>query len=307
MSNITVVDENNKKSYKISDELVFGRSANGSNIQLADENLSRSHFKILSRNNKAYIIDLESRNGTFVNEKQMPTNHAYELKNGDVIEAGEQKFSVKIKGQSPEEVKADRDLSSTVYRQEQKPIEKEAVSSIFKIEKRETSSRTPDKESEIQKYYISKEDLEHDEDEENSTYAGFFVRIIASVIDAVISGVATQILGFGFILAFPQFKNNPTIQMVFSLLVGSILGYVLIVLPLIKTGQSPGKKIMGIIVVTNDYLHPSTSHIILREFLYKYITVFFSIISLIAFLFDKKSKFIHDHLAGTRVIEVQGK
>lgn len=64
--------------------VVIGRGAD-SDLQLADEGLSRAHCAIESKEDHFLLTDLESRNGTFVNGK--PAGETF-LSSGDLIEVG---------------------------------------------------------------------------------------------------------------------------------------------------------------------------------------------------------------------------
>jgi uncharacterized RDD family membrane protein YckC len=291
-----------KKTHIIKDEVTFGRSESSGNVHYEDDDLSREHFKVMIRNNKGYIVDLGSRNGTLVNGKQMPKNHAYELKHGDCIEAGNQNLAVRLIGQSAEETNSDRDLTSEVFKQEHRPIEKVVVESEFSIDKRAVEHKTPK--------LNPKNSNEFDYDDSNvkiisgGDYANFWQRLGASLIDGIINGVISKVIGIIIILAMPQFKGNMGFELGSSIIIGMIVAYFVVIRPLIECGQSPGKKILGIKVVTDSLEHPSKATFLLREYLYKYITTLFIIITLPIYWFDKNNKFTHDHFASTRVINL---
>ena len=66
-------------------EVLVGRSGDNQ-IQLDFEGLSRKHCKLSSEKGKFFIEDLESKNGTFVNNSKI--NSKTELKKGDIIKVG---------------------------------------------------------------------------------------------------------------------------------------------------------------------------------------------------------------------------
>src|SRR5450432_472642 len=65
--------------------LTIGRSPHVE-LRLDDDGISRNHARIRSETNRAWIEDMESRNGTFVNGERITT--AVELKDGDKVQVG---------------------------------------------------------------------------------------------------------------------------------------------------------------------------------------------------------------------------
>lgn len=69
---------------------VFGRGSHCDFRLELDAELSREHFGISPEDNgKMCLIDLGSRNGTYLNGRKL-VNETVELKNGDAIRAGTQ-------------------------------------------------------------------------------------------------------------------------------------------------------------------------------------------------------------------------
>lgn len=81
------VDEG--KSFKIEDykSYIIGRSSKN-DIVINDRNVSRHHLQITSNNNTFFIKDLSSRNGTFINGKNIPPSYAAETGKGVPIVIG---------------------------------------------------------------------------------------------------------------------------------------------------------------------------------------------------------------------------
>lgn len=48
-------------------------------------NITRNEFGDEKRNVKPYLLDLDSANGTTVNQRKVPPSRYYELKNGDTV------------------------------------------------------------------------------------------------------------------------------------------------------------------------------------------------------------------------------
>ena len=69
------------------DTIHIGRSTD-SHIQLKDSYVSRKHLEILSKGEKYFIKDLESRNGTFVDGEPINPGIEFEVKEGVPIIIG---------------------------------------------------------------------------------------------------------------------------------------------------------------------------------------------------------------------------
>lgn len=76
---------------------LIGRNE-GNSIRLNDSGVSRSHAIITSTNNKYYIEDLNSKNGTFVNGKLL--KEKYELRPGDSVRMGNSHFEFRVESGS---------------------------------------------------------------------------------------------------------------------------------------------------------------------------------------------------------------
>jgi hypothetical protein len=69
--------------------VTFGRNTACDLNAPADAELSRSHFRVVSENDTFFVEDLDSRNGTYVNNYDAKIKRR-ELRNGDLILAGSQ-------------------------------------------------------------------------------------------------------------------------------------------------------------------------------------------------------------------------
>ncbi len=67
----------------------FGRSHRLSDALINHDNLSKSHFQIMKKNDFFYIIDLESTNKTYKNEEVLEPYKEYKLSNNDYIRASD--------------------------------------------------------------------------------------------------------------------------------------------------------------------------------------------------------------------------
>lgn len=72
-------------------ETIVGRQM-GADLRLWDNKVSRQHCKIVLEERGAVVVDLDSSNGTFVNEEQI---ERAELKDGDLLRVGNTVFRVR--------------------------------------------------------------------------------------------------------------------------------------------------------------------------------------------------------------------
>jgi pSer/pThr/pTyr-binding forkhead associated (FHA) protein len=80
---------------------VIGRGADV-DLRLLDDCISRRHAKIEFRDHKFHISDMNSTNGTFVNEAKV---FEAGIKHGDIIGLGDVKFKFTIKDEEPDDIK----------------------------------------------------------------------------------------------------------------------------------------------------------------------------------------------------------
>jgi len=73
--------------------MIAGRSKQA-DLPLGSSKCSRTHALIRLEGNALTLIDLRSKNGTFVNNSQIPPSTPQQLKEGDNIRFGDQKFIV---------------------------------------------------------------------------------------------------------------------------------------------------------------------------------------------------------------------
>ncbi len=66
------------------------------NLRPKSESVSRKHCILVIRDNRLLVQDLVSRNGTYVNEKRLPTDKAKVLSTGDQLRVGKVAFEVLI-------------------------------------------------------------------------------------------------------------------------------------------------------------------------------------------------------------------
>ncbi len=100
------------------DKFIIGRGES-CNLRPKSESVSRKHCIIVQRDNRVLIQDLASRNGTFVNDKRLPTDKAKVLKPGDKLKVGKMEFEVLIEhglqaAKKPEVTSVDEAAARTV-------------------------------------------------------------------------------------------------------------------------------------------------------------------------------------------------
>jgi PAS domain S-box-containing protein len=76
------------ESFEIEDdEILIGRAPDN-HIQIVEQSISRTHAKILRRDNHYFLEDLESQNGTYLNGHPISAGFQLELKEGDFVALG---------------------------------------------------------------------------------------------------------------------------------------------------------------------------------------------------------------------------
>ncbi|MFA6918485.1 MAG: RDD family protein [Candidatus Gracilibacteria bacterium] len=126
-------------------------------------------------------------------------------------------------------------------------------------------------------------------------YAGFFERFIAALIDGILVGVVTGLLGslFGFTNSSEQASFNPFF----------ILGLAYYVVMTYKYGYTLGKKVMKIRVQKEDTGQNLTIvDAILREVVGKFVSSFL-LLGYFWMLWDSKKQTWHDKIAKSIVVK----
>ena len=78
----------------IKQEIMIAGRSKEADITLESSKCSRTHALIRLEANALTLIDLRSKNGTFINNSQVPPNKPQQLEDGDQIRFGDQKFTV---------------------------------------------------------------------------------------------------------------------------------------------------------------------------------------------------------------------
>lgn len=124
-------------------------------------------------------------------------------------------------------------------------------------------------------------------------YIGFWRRLVAAILDALIVGAVEIVLGI--ILK----GLGATILNVLSLIV--TVGYVVFYQS--YTGQTIGKKVMGIKVVDAQGNKPSAVTFFLRDIIGKMVSWIILGIGFLMIVWDSKKQGLHDKIASTYVVK----
>jgi pSer/pThr/pTyr-binding forkhead associated (FHA) protein/uncharacterized RDD family membrane protein YckC len=298
-------------SIDIDDDTVLGR-VHGSKAFKDDNAISRQHLKLEIIEEKLYIEDLNSRNKTYVNREPIIPGKSILLNHGDIIKFGRQAFIVQYLKEDdvPPEPILEKTGDANVLAKSAK-VTAAAVAAPTAMtmpmpNKKEIDNeivdRLADEEefSEIQKFHDS-----DSEDLDSYPPASRLSRIVASFIDSVILGVIFQVLAV--MGKFAEGKLSVA-QAGIALLVAYItIFYFYYVRPQSQTGQTLGKKVMGIKLVsfsTGEYLNGW--NIFFREALFKGIATGLWLFTIPMWLINKERRALHDHISSSKVISIKG-
>lgn len=84
------------KLIQIKDEKFLIGRGDSCQLRPKSESISRKHCAIVQKDGRLLLVDLKSRNGTFINEKQVSPDKAKILKNGDRLRCGQLEFEVML-------------------------------------------------------------------------------------------------------------------------------------------------------------------------------------------------------------------
>ena len=80
------------------DEFIIGRLKEAVDYDIANKTVGKIHAKFIRRDGKFYLIDLESKNGTYIDGARLSSNSTYEVENGATIIFSNVKYTFKIVG-----------------------------------------------------------------------------------------------------------------------------------------------------------------------------------------------------------------
>jgi pSer/pThr/pTyr-binding forkhead associated (FHA) protein len=88
---LDVVEIGNVRSFDGATPVEIGRASSG--VSLKDSEVSRRHARLESRDGIAFVVDLDSRNGTFLNGRRI--DEPIEIRVGDSIDVGTARLRVR--------------------------------------------------------------------------------------------------------------------------------------------------------------------------------------------------------------------
>ena len=94
---VLINQKDSVKTYRLSfnDRVVIGRGKNSCNIPIADDSaVSERHCEVIAENERFYLNDLGSSNGTWLNGRKIVVKS--ELKSGDVIKLGRGEYTIRL-------------------------------------------------------------------------------------------------------------------------------------------------------------------------------------------------------------------
>ena len=71
---------------------ILGKMVEWSDIVLRDQSISRMHARIFEENGELYLQDLNSTNGSYINNLELESNEIVKLKIGDEITFGNLRY-----------------------------------------------------------------------------------------------------------------------------------------------------------------------------------------------------------------------
>jgi pSer/pThr/pTyr-binding forkhead associated (FHA) protein len=88
---LEVIEIGNVRRFEGATPVEIGRAASG--VSLRDSEVSRRHARLESRDGIAFVVDLDSRNGTFLNGRRI--DEPIEIRAGDSIDVGTTRLLVR--------------------------------------------------------------------------------------------------------------------------------------------------------------------------------------------------------------------
>lgn len=143
-------------------------------------------------------------------------------------------------------------------------------------------------------------------EDNNTVNAGFFVRLIAYLVDLLIAGAALLVIRIPLWIVHLQFPNHfffSPILFQFSLcdIVTYLAGTAYFILLTYYTGSTLGKKLLNLKVVTTDASRLTFGNVLYRETIGRYLSSLLFIGYIMVGASSEKRGF-HDYLCDTKVI-----
>jgi len=136
----------------------------------------------------------------------------------------------------------------------------------------------------------------------NVEYAGFWIRVGASIIDTFILLLVTSPILYT-IYGKEYFKSEGLIAGYWDIIIKWIFPAVAVIVFWIYKSATPGKMIMGIKIVDMKTGNPPSPSQSIIRYLGYYVSMIPLMLGIIWVAFDEKKQGWHDKLAGTVVIK----
>lgn len=141
--------------------------------------------------------------------------------------------------------------------------------------------------------------------------AGFWIRAAAAFVDSLISGALQGIILFLFAgllsLLLHGYDSDSMVMVCLAWLLGSAVGAVYYVYFTAFGGQTPGKMALRIKVVRTDSSSLTLGRAFYREVIGKFVSGIILCIGYLMIAFDDKKQGLHDRMADTYVVRLDGK
>ena len=139
-------------------------------------------------------------------------------------------------------------------------------------------------------------------------YAGFWIRLLAYVLDSLILGVAVGIVMVPGMVILAKLRQQPgpfiaATVAIYGLV--SLLGLFYILYFWAVKGGTPGKKILGLRIVREDGMEPMGWGTAFMRFLGYIVDGFTLYIGFIMIAFTDRKRGLHDMIAGTTVVKTR--
>jgi len=328
---VTIIVKTAKEKLEFTPEKDFvtiGRSSTN-DIIIEDPSVSRKHGVFEKEGETFFITDLNSSNGTYVNGQKITERTAVAMTDTIIVgrvqfafiaEEGEEESTMRI---SKEEMGALRNVNATG--QTPPPInaiKQEPVPPAPPVTSQAHTQAETNVHSDPIDIPLSKPELPSQKppvppapptpsvntiNKGRLEPAGFWIRLVAYILDAFILGIPLALIITIFSVAAVKFVPAESISGTFFVaLLGNLLAmgisFFYMIFFWVKFGATPGKMILKLQVLdasTMSYM--SYGKAIIRLLGYMLSSIFF--IGFILIAFSEKKKGLHDMIAGTVVVK----
>ena len=132
-------------------------------------------------------------------------------------------------------------------------------------------------------------------------YAGFWIRVAASLIDTIV--LLLVILPLMFIIYGGDVLSQGNVSNGFwDVMISYVLPAVAYITLWVLVGGTPGKRLLGLRIVNESTLQNLSWAAATLRYLGYFVSMFLLFIGFLWVAFDKKKKGLHDHMASSIVI-----